>query len=56
MRARALFLVGERHAANAATLRARTGLPLYELERFARLDGAALESWIGRNDLGVLLR
>jgi dethiobiotin synthase len=54
--ARALFLVGERHAANAETLRARTGLPLFEVERFERLDAHALDGWLARNDVGNLVR
>jgi hypothetical protein len=52
---RALFLVGERHPANAETLRARTSLPLYELERFERLDASALDAWLARNDVGGLV-
>lgn len=55
MRPRALFLVGERHAANAETLRARTQLPLFELEHFTRLETAALDAWLSRNDLGDLI-
>ncbi|MBL8857550.1 MAG: dethiobiotin synthase [Planctomycetes bacterium] len=54
MRPRALFLVGEPHAANADTLRERTNLPLFELEHFDRLDAAALDAWIARNDVGAL--
>ncbi|MDZ4773663.1 MAG: dethiobiotin synthase [Planctomycetota bacterium] len=56
MRPKTLILVGDHHASNASTLRARTGLPLYELERFERLDAAALDSWIDRNDIGSLVR
>jgi 8-amino-7-oxononanoate synthase len=52
---RALFLVGERHAANAATLRERTRLPLYELERLEPLDAEALDAWIARNELTEIL-
>ncbi len=53
---RAVFLVGERHAANAATLRDRTSLPLFELEKLQPLDARALDAWIGRNDLADLFR
>jgi dethiobiotin synthetase len=47
----ALFLVGERHAANAATLRARSGTWVLELEPMELLDAAALDAWLDRNDL-----
>ena len=42
--------------ANAETLRVRTGLPLYELERFERLDARALDAWLEHNDVGDLVR
>ncbi len=51
---RAVFLVGERHAANAATLRDRTNLPMFEFERLEPLDADALDAWIDRNDLAEL--
>lgn len=56
IRVRVLFLVGDKHPANAETLRARTGLPLFEFERFERLDTHALDGWLARNDLGDLVR
>lgn len=49
--ARALFLVGDRHAANAATLRERTGLVVHELERFATLDTGTLDAWLDAHDV-----
>jgi dethiobiotin synthetase len=51
---RALFLVGERHAANAATLRERTKLRLFELERLEPLDGRALDAWLDGTDISRL--
>jgi dethiobiotin synthase len=51
---RALFLVGERHAANAATLRERTKLRLFELEHLEPLDGRALDAWLDGTDLSRL--
>jgi 8-amino-7-oxononanoate synthase len=52
---RALFLVGERHAANAQTLRARSRVPVMELEPMDPLDPTALDAWLDRNDLAELL-
>jgi dethiobiotin synthetase len=53
---RALFLVGPPHAANRATLAARSGVArLFEVPRFERLDPAALDAWLDEHDLdGVL--
>ena len=57
LRADALFLVGEPHAANVATLRARIGaLPLFEVPHFDTLDTAALDAWLDAHDLGALWR
>lgn len=50
----ALFLVGPLHEANARTLRERTGLKLFELELDPRIDSAALDAWIERNDMEAL--
>jgi len=52
LRVRALFLVGEPHAANAATLRRRLApLPILEVPRFDPLGAEALDAWIARHDL-----
>jgi len=42
----ALFLVGPRHAANLATLRAWTGLTVHELPELTPLSPAALDHWL----------
>lgn len=53
---RALFLVGEPHASNRATLARVAGVPrLYELPRFASLTPAALEDWLAAHDLAEVL-
>jgi malonyl-CoA O-methyltransferase len=54
LKVQALFLVGERHAANAATLRERTGAWVLELERLEPLDTGALDTWLDENDLARL--
>lgn len=51
---KALVLVGEPHAANAATLR-RHVPHLFELPRFTELDRAALVGWLAQNDLKAAL-
>jgi len=52
----ALFLVGEKHAENAATLRQRTGVArIIALEPFATLDDRALDAWLQHDDLGDLI-
>ncbi len=49
---RALFLVGEPHPANCATLRDLTGIePILELPHLEPLDGESLERWLARHDL-----
>lgn len=43
----ALFLVGDEHKSNEATLRALAGVPrIYTVPRFASLDTHALDSWL----------
>ena len=54
-RPRALVLVGPPHRSNAATLRDRTGLPLFELPVLDPLDGAALADWPGLGALAEVL-
>jgi len=44
----ALVLVGDRHAANEATLRDRTGLSVYSLEPLVPLDTASIDAWLDR--------
>lgn len=52
---RALFLVGDTHAANAATLRQRSGVDaVYEVPRFSPLVRAPLDAWIAENDVGAV--
>jgi len=52
---RALFLVGETHAENVASLRARVGsLPILEVPHFKQLDTASLDLWLGAEDLPFL--
>jgi 8-amino-7-oxononanoate synthase len=50
---RALFLVGEPHASNRATLeRAGGGVPVFELPLLEPLSTEALDAWLEANDLG----
>jgi len=51
---RALFLVGPPHPDNAASLRARLDLPIFELPLLEPLTPAALDSWLAGNDLRAL--
>ncbi len=52
---RALFLVGEPHAENAATLRAIARVPrIIEVPRLAPLDAAAIDRFVARHDLSGL--
>ena len=51
LRVRALFLVGPRHTANAATLRARLELPIVEREWLEPLTPDALDAWLDANPL-----
>ncbi len=54
---RALFLVGEPHAANERTLAKRLGaLPQFSVPLFASLEGAALDAWLDDHDLSSLWR
>lgn len=55
LRVSALILVGERHTANAATLRERTKLPLFELERLEPLDTRSLDAWLDRTNLAEVI-
>ncbi len=49
---RALFLVGEPHPSNFATLRALTGVErCFELPAFDVVDAQALDDWLDRHDL-----
>jgi 8-amino-7-oxononanoate synthase len=51
----ALFLVGERHASNAATLRELAGVTfLFEVPRFEPLAPAALDAWLAEHDVAAL--
>ena len=51
-----LFLVGERHESNAATLRELGGVArLFEVPRFEPLAPAKLDEWLAANDLVSLL-
>ncbi|MFN0242315.1 MAG: dethiobiotin synthase [Planctomycetota bacterium] len=53
---RALFLVGDLHPSNRATLAQRTGLAhVYEVPRFERLDAATVAQWVADNDLSSVL-
>src|SRR5205085_2344149 len=53
---RALFLVGELHAPNAATLRSRCDVEhVHEVTLMPNLDGSALSDWLERDDLGELM-
>jgi 8-amino-7-oxononanoate synthase len=50
-----LFLVGEPHTSNSATLRERGGVPLVvEVPRFSDLTPSSLQSWIEANPLNLL--
>lgn len=52
---RALFLVGEPHPSNLATLRQLAGVErCYEVPAFARLVPAALDDWLAHHDLAEL--
>ena len=52
---RALFLVGEAHAANERTLKRRLPeLPIFSLPRFETLDGATLDAWLAHCPLDGL--
>lgn len=49
---RALFLVGDPHPSNRATLAQRTGIDdIFEVPRFERLDAATVAQWVADNDL-----
>ena len=48
---RALFLVGEPHASNRATLAELGGVPIFEVPPLAPLSNATLDGWLARNDL-----
>jgi 8-amino-7-oxononanoate synthase len=51
----ALFLVGETHAANVASLRDRLGtLPILEVPPFRTLDTQSLDLWLNTEDLSFL--
>ncbi len=51
----ALFLVGDLHPSNRATLEQMSGVRrIYEVPVFTRLEPEALEEWVARNDLGPL--
>jgi len=53
---RALFLVGEPHSSNAATLRVLAHVEhVYEVPQFRRLDTEALDAWLAQNDLEPVL-
>ena len=52
----ALFLVGEPHAANVATLRAIAGVPVFEVPVFAPPEAAAFDLWLKQNDLAPVWR
>lgn len=53
---RALFLVGEPHPSNAATLRVLAHVEhVYEVPQFRRLDTEALDAWLAQNDLEPVL-
>jgi len=53
---RALFLVGEPHAANRATLEAMASVPrVLEVPRFEPLGPAALDAWLDAHDLDDVL-
>jgi dethiobiotin synthetase len=54
MKPLAVFLVGERHPANAATLRERTGAWVLELERLDPLGPDALDAWLDETDIARL--
>lgn len=48
----ALFLVGEPHPSNAATLRTLSHVEhVYEVPQFRTLDTEALDAWLAQNDL-----
>lgn len=52
---RALFLVGEPHPSNFATLRQLAGIAnVYEVPLFDPLSTGALDDWLGRHDLSEL--
>ena len=54
---RALFLVGEPHAANERTLAKRLGaLPQFSVPHFASLEVASLDAWLDDHDLRSLWR
>lgn len=50
---RALFLVGDRHAANTATLEQRSGVAkVFQVPRFSPLVRAPLDAWIAQSEVG----
>ena len=52
---RALFLVGEPHPANHASLRRLAGIAhCFEVPRFEAVTAAALDGWLERHDLSAL--
>ena len=52
LEARLLFLVGEPHPANLATLTARLpGLPIIQVPLFPSLDPASIDAWLEENPL-----
>lgn len=50
LRPRALFLVGDPHPSNRATLARASGLPIFEVPRFDDLE-AGLAGWLDEHDL-----
>jgi 8-amino-7-oxononanoate synthase len=55
LRPRALFLVGEAHKSNRATLaRARGVTRVFEVPTFSLVEESKLDAWIASNDLGFL--
>ena len=56
LQCRALFLVGDPHPSNAATLRALSGVPqVFELPLLRPLHSATLDAWIAAHDLSEIL-
>jgi 8-amino-7-oxononanoate synthase len=52
----ALFLVGPKHAENAATLRLRSGIKrVFEVPALEAVDMRGLDGWLDRHDLGEFM-